>query len=99
MRRNPPSIGPHPAGNPAYPGPSSQNRAPRATQRKCQKVYITSYILNCKSIVVSKSSVYTGGPLAPHHLDHTHRFSTEKRPGGEGGIPYPPASTRRTYQS
>jgi hypothetical protein len=44
MRRNPPPIGPHPATNPAKPGPSSQNRAPQATHHKCQKVYITRIV-------------------------------------------------------
>ena len=89
MRRNPSPTGPHPAANPAKPGPSSQNRAPRATHHNCQKVYLTLYILNCKAIVMSESSVYTGVPL-PHHLEHPHRFSTEKRPEGEGVYPTRP---------
>ena len=65
MRRTPFPIGSQPTANPAYPGPSPQNRALRATRQKCHKVYIIRYIRNRKPIVMSESSVYTGGYPCP----------------------------------
>jgi hypothetical protein len=84
MRRTPSSIGPHPVANPANPGPSSQYRAPRSTRQKCHKVYITRYIRNCKPIVMSESSVYTGGTVAPPPRTSSQVFH-RKAPGGGGG--------------